>query len=185
MKEKMFYVVAAISLMVASHALATLARAQEHHAGHPAADMPIHEKFYSTWFMPDEPTKSCCNKADCYPTEATFKDGQWFARRREDGKYIPIPWQKVERNSGQPRRQKPCVHAPAYREELPAQHRVLLFSRRRDMKLCHHCGENLAHPPFTRPQAVLQQACKDAYFAKTRYRIRMRPTCCEVRSRLA
>jgi len=70
--------------------------------GHPVLDLPIHEKFYSTWFMPDEPTKSCCNKADCYPTEAVFKDGQWFARRRDDGKYIPVPWQKVERNRDSP-----------------------------------------------------------------------------------
>jgi hypothetical protein len=31
--------------------------------------IPLHEKFYSTWYMPDQPTKSCCNNADCYPTE--------------------------------------------------------------------------------------------------------------------
>jgi hypothetical protein len=43
-----FYLVAAISLIVAAHTLATHARAQEHHAGHPAEDVPIHEKFYST-----------------------------------------------------------------------------------------------------------------------------------------
>ena len=40
--------------------------AQEHRA-HPAADMPLHEKFYSTWYMPDQPTKSCCNKAVAIP----------------------------------------------------------------------------------------------------------------------
>ena len=103
MKAKIFfYLVTAISLIGASHAFGTHAMAQDHHAGHPSADMPIHEKFYSTWFMPDEPTKSCCNMADCYPTEATFKDGQWFARRREDGKYIPVPWKKVERNRDNP-----------------------------------------------------------------------------------
>ena len=114
MKAKIFfYLVAAISLIVAAHALATYARAQEHHAGHPAADVPIHEKFYSTWFMPDEPMKSCCNKADCYPTEATFKDGQWFARRREDGKYISVPWKKVERNRDNPDgRNHVCMPAP-------------------------------------------------------------------------
>ena len=49
--------------------------AQERHAGHPAADLPTHEKFYSTWFMPDQPNRSCCNKTDCYPTEARFQNG--------------------------------------------------------------------------------------------------------------
>ena len=62
----------------------------------------MHEKFYSTWFMPDAPTRSCCNKADCYPTEVRFQSGQWHARRREDGIYVPIPWQKVERNRDNP-----------------------------------------------------------------------------------
>ena len=64
--------------------------------------MPLHEKFYSTWFMPDEPHKSCCNNADCYPTRVQFHDGQWWAMRREDGKYIPIPWKKVEINRNNP-----------------------------------------------------------------------------------
>jgi len=76
--------------------------AQEHHSGHTAADITIHEKFYSTWFMPDQPTKSCCNQADCYPTQAKFEDGHWMAQRREDGKFIPIPPQKIERNRDNP-----------------------------------------------------------------------------------
>jgi hypothetical protein len=75
--------------------------AQEHRV-HPAADLPLHEKFYSTWYMPDEPTKSCCNKADCYPTVVKYQDGQWWAMRREDQKYIPIPWKKVETNRNNP-----------------------------------------------------------------------------------
>ncbi len=38
------------------------------HRAHPPADMPLHEQFYSTWFMPDEPDKSCCSKgAGNYP----------------------------------------------------------------------------------------------------------------------
>src|SRR5947199_5801165 len=96
--------VASLTAIIAASLILVLrgqAVAQEHRV-HPAADLPLHEKFYSTWFMPDEPTKSCCNKADCYPTEAVFKDGQWFARRRDDGKYIPVPWQKVERNRDSP-----------------------------------------------------------------------------------
>jgi hypothetical protein len=75
--------------------------AQEHRH-HPLQDLPLHEKFYSTWFMPDEPNKSCCNKADCYPTQVRFHGGQWWAMRREDGKYIPIPWKKVEINRNNP-----------------------------------------------------------------------------------
>jgi hypothetical protein len=75
-------------------------RAQDHQ--HPPQDVELHEKFYSTWFMPDQPSRSCCNKADCYPTEARFQNGQWYARRREDGKFIAIPWLKVERNRDNP-----------------------------------------------------------------------------------
>jgi len=52
--------------------------------------------------MPDEPTKSCCNMADCYPTTVQYHDGQWWAMRREDQKYIPIPWKKVEINRDNP-----------------------------------------------------------------------------------
>lgn len=78
----------------------TKARGQEHQ--HPPQDVELHEKFYSTWMMPDHPTTSCCNKRDCYPTEARFKDGQWFARRREDGKFIWIPPSKVEINRDSP-----------------------------------------------------------------------------------
>ena len=82
-------------------ALATPAKAQEHRA-HPAADVPLHEKFYSSWNMPDQPTRSCCNKADCYPTEVRVQGGMIFARRREDGKWLLIPSNKVERHRDNP-----------------------------------------------------------------------------------
>ena len=104
MKAKVFffYLVAAISLIVAAPALGTHARAQERHAGHPAADMPIHEKFYSTWYMPDNPAKSCCNKQDCCPTEIKYVGTTLFARRREDGQWIVVPAQKIERHRDNP-----------------------------------------------------------------------------------
>ena len=51
------------------------AQAQEHNR-HPVRDLALHEKFYSTWHMPDNPTKSCCNMADCYPTEIKIIDGK-------------------------------------------------------------------------------------------------------------
>jgi hypothetical protein len=69
---------------------------------HPPQDEPLHEKFYSRWYMPDNPSVSCCNKVDCYPTEIKYVAGILYARRREDGKYIPIPPQKVERNRDNP-----------------------------------------------------------------------------------
>ena len=43
---------------------------------HPPQDEALHEKFYSTWYMPDNPSKSCCNKADCYPTEVKYRRRQ-------------------------------------------------------------------------------------------------------------
>src|SRR5207247_3943184 len=69
---------------------------------HPPQDEALHEKFYSGWYMPDNPSMSCCNKADCYPTEIKYISGSIYARRREDGKYILIPPQKVERNRDNP-----------------------------------------------------------------------------------
>ena len=72
------------------------------HRHHPLEDQLLHEKFYSSWHMPDNPVLSCCNSADCYPTEVRYVDGRIYARRREDGKYILIPSQKVERNRDNP-----------------------------------------------------------------------------------
>ena len=76
-------------------------QAQTHHH-HPPQDAAVHEKFYSTWYMPDNPRKSCCNKADCYPTEIKLEGASIFAKRREDGKFILVPPQKVERNRDNP-----------------------------------------------------------------------------------
>jgi hypothetical protein len=69
---------------------------------HPAQDQLVHEKFYSTWHMPDKPYISCCNNADCYPTEIKYLEGSIYAKRREDGKYILIPPEKIERNRDNP-----------------------------------------------------------------------------------
>ena len=76
---------------------------QDHTARHhPPQDQLLHEKFYATWHMPDHPYASCCDDADCYPTEIKYVDGNIYAKRREDGKYIPIPPEKVERNRDNP-----------------------------------------------------------------------------------
>ena len=69
---------------------------------HPPQDQLLHERFYSTWHRPDNPSLSCCNNADCYPTEIKYVDGKIYAKRREDGKYILIPPQQVERNRDNP-----------------------------------------------------------------------------------
>lgn len=69
---------------------------------HPPQDEQIHEKFYSTWMRPDNPHLSCCSQHDCYPTEARKEDGIWFAKRREDGKWLRIPPEKVEQNRDNP-----------------------------------------------------------------------------------
>jgi hypothetical protein len=69
---------------------------------HPPQDEQLHNQFYATWMMPDNPKRSCWNKADCYPTEATLENGQWFAKRREDGKFLLVPALKVEQNRDSP-----------------------------------------------------------------------------------
>lgn len=102
------------SLVVASVisvALCFSALAQEHH--HPPQDAEIHEKFYSNWMRPDLPNYSCCNKKDCYPAEAKFRDGFWYAKRREDGAWIKIPPEKIEQRRDSPDgRNHVCMSPP-------------------------------------------------------------------------
>lgn len=76
-----------------------LSQAQDH--SHPASDIELHNKFYSTWDMPNdgnERTKSCCNKRDCYPTPIKFLNGRYYALRREDGMWLIVPTDKLEQN---------------------------------------------------------------------------------------
>jgi hypothetical protein len=94
--------VSGVALSAANGLVVSQSKAIAQERQHPAHEMELHEKFYSTWFMPDEPSKSCCNKADCYPTLVKYQDGQWWAMRREDHKYIPVPWRKVEINRNNP-----------------------------------------------------------------------------------
>jgi len=68
------------------------------HAGHPQ-DIPLHERFYSTWQIPnmgDPRTASCCNKQDCYPTAIKMLDGKYVFLHRESQQWIPIPDGKLE-----------------------------------------------------------------------------------------
>jgi hypothetical protein len=88
--------------MYAAVAAASMQSAQAQHHGHPPQDLAVHEKFYSTWYMPDDPKKSCCNRADCYPTEIRMQGENILAKRREDGKFLLVPPQKVERHRDNP-----------------------------------------------------------------------------------
>jgi hypothetical protein len=88
------------------------AQSSAHH-NHPPQDAALHEMFYSSWMMPDHPNVSCCNKQDCYPTEARYRDGFWEARRREDGHFVRIPWEKVEQRRDNPDgRNHVCMPSP-------------------------------------------------------------------------
>lgn len=103
-------------VILALLALATAAQAQEHR--HPVADLEMHDKFYSTWMRPDMPTQSCCNKADCYPTEARMQGGRWQAKRREDGKWLSIPATKIEQNRDSPDGRNHLCAPPPDRERV-------------------------------------------------------------------
>lgn len=81
---------------------------------HPSEHAELHHEFYSTWYMPDNPTKSCCNKADCYPTEIRIIGGRIEAKRREDGAWLVIPERKIERHRDNPDgRNHLCAPAPS------------------------------------------------------------------------
>src|SRR5262245_56380673 len=107
-------------LLAAMIALApALALAQQEHRHHPPQDMPLHEKFYATWNMPDNPKRSCCNKADCYPTEVTYRDGEVYAKRREDGKWLHGPANKVETRRDNPGGRDHSCAPPPHAEHYP------------------------------------------------------------------
>jgi len=54
--------------------------------------MQLHFDFYSHWKRKTD-GGSCCNDHDCYPTQAHFdaEKGVWYARRREDGRWLRVP----------------------------------------------------------------------------------------------
>jgi hypothetical protein len=70
---------------------------------HPPQDAAIHERFYSDWMRPDDPTKSCCNRKDCAPVTKARKIGnRWEALRESDGQWVAVPPQKVEQRRDSP-----------------------------------------------------------------------------------
>lgn len=98
--------------------LTVAALAQSH--SHPPQDEELHFKFYRYWMRPDNPTLSCCSHHDCYPAETKFIDGQWYAKRREDGKWMRVPDSKIEMNKSSPdTRAHVCAYPPGYGNDSP------------------------------------------------------------------
>lgn len=87
----LFYTMIALGIAAALSA----ARGQEHH--HPTETITgATAKFYDRWDRIDMPGVSCCSAKDCYAAAARQVGGTWFARRREDGKWMAVPAAKVE-----------------------------------------------------------------------------------------
>lgn len=75
------------------------------HHDHPQ-DLDLHNKFYSNWLVPNPygpRVSSCCSKNDCYPTAVIVRNGQYYARRREDGAWLRVPPERLEQNQPDPR----------------------------------------------------------------------------------
>lgn len=68
---------------------------------------------YTNWKQPHTGV-SCCSERDCYATEAQFKDGTWYARRREDGKWLAVPPEVVLDERPADGSAHVCAPAPIY-----------------------------------------------------------------------
>ncbi len=87
-------------------ALAALPSQGGEHHHHPPEDAALHHRFYVTWNIPNDgkPRKqSCCNRQDCYPTQIKNVGGTYFALRRENQVWVPVPDSKIEHNQSDPR----------------------------------------------------------------------------------
>ena len=81
---------------------------------HPFKDAQMHELFYKNWMRPDDPDKTCCGGVDCYPTEVKIIGRTVFAKRRDDGKFIRVPDEKIEKRRDSPDgRNHLCAPHPA------------------------------------------------------------------------
>jgi hypothetical protein len=64
-----------------------------HHPG----ESTLVDMFYSTWFRPDIPSSSCCNKKDCYvPEYIKHENGELYFLRREDRVWTFVPKEAIE-----------------------------------------------------------------------------------------
>jgi len=83
-----------LSCLLGSLAPAAQAQDGQGHAGlshHPPEDQRLHEKilFYMA-ACPIIHSVSCCNDADCYPTEIRTIDGNIYAKRRKTESTFPF-----------------------------------------------------------------------------------------------
>jgi len=101
------------------------AAAQVHH--HDGASKQVDE-FYSKWMVPPNRESSCCNKVDCYATEAKQQGGTWYARRREDGEWVPVPAKLIEQNQVDPRESPDGLTHVCMRPPESSNSRVLCFT---------------------------------------------------------
>jgi len=107
------------AFVVAAGFLLMVAASYAQHS-HPPKDAELHYKFYLHWMRPDNPALSCCSHHDCYPVETKFIAGQWFAKRREDGKWLRVPPEKIELNKDSPDgRSHLCAYPPNYGNDVP------------------------------------------------------------------
>lgn len=111
-----FYLIyLALVAIVGGTLLAVLMGAARGQHFHPPEHAAIHDEFYRGWRKPDRPSESCCSDRDCYPVEARMVSGQWFAKRREDGKWLPVPPEKIETNRDSPDgRSHLCAFPPGH-----------------------------------------------------------------------
>jgi hypothetical protein len=59
---------------------------------HPPEHAQLHEYFYRGLIAPgSQHLGSCCGNRDCYPTQAVWQDGSWWAFRREDKTWVRVP----------------------------------------------------------------------------------------------
>jgi hypothetical protein len=92
-----------LSLLISGILILAVGSAIAQEAHHPPQDQAIHERFYSTWMMPDNRTMSCCHNKDCSPAESKFENGHWLARKvGDDGDWIAVPPQKIEHDRENP-----------------------------------------------------------------------------------
>lgn len=60
-------------------------------------------RFYETWTMPDQRTASCCNRTDCDTRQVKQVAGVWTFFHQETNKWYPIPENRLEHNTPDPR----------------------------------------------------------------------------------
>lgn len=83
-------------------ALAVISFAQAQGVHHHHGKTSAVDRFYSTWNKPDKPDQSCCNRLDCDDAQARYINGEWWALRKRDNKWLRIPPQKMELNRDSP-----------------------------------------------------------------------------------